>query len=333
MRAKKVFDPSDNNIPKKRGRPVGSLNKTTLEKQLVKLPDGDSRPESRSSLNGREQGGVCSVCHNNKKNSNERLVSCRECSNKAHVNCLNGDDMMLKMYPDNTWQCPHCKTCCVCFETSDAGDLVVCSVCADAYHRGCHEPQNIDITQSGNKWLCINCQMPAQLQVAEIHPNVTSSDVFTHRGSEPDLQDKDPSSSDSSISEDSNRNSPSPSPTPPTLSPQPSAMSMAHSPPDIKGNLSDSQSYKDLDVDELIDPSIPDAKDWTAEEVYNYFSQYFPDEAIVFKEQEIDGSSLLLMKRMDVISSLKLKLGTALKIYRHVVKLQFRRDDPKLYWL
>lgn len=52
-----------------------------------------------------------------------------------------------------------------------------------------------------------------------------------------------------------------------------------------------------------------------------------------FTFQEIDGRSLLLMKRADVINGLKLKLGPALKIYRQVVKLQLRRDDPKLYWL
>lgn len=49
--------------------------------------------------------------------------------------------------------------------------------------------------------------------------------------------------------------------------------------------------------------------------------------------QEIDGHSLLLMKRIDVLTSLNLKLGPALKIYRHVVKLQVRKDDQKLYWL
>lgn len=85
QRAKKVFDPSDNNIPKKRGRPAGSLNKSTLEKQLSsKLSDSDSRPESRSSNPGRDHGGVCSVCHiQNKKGPNDRMVSCRECSNKG----------------------------------------------------------------------------------------------------------------------------------------------------------------------------------------------------------------------------------------------------------
>lgn len=139
QRAKKVFDPSDNHVPKKRGRPLGSLNKSTIEKQLAKMAAEENRPDSRTSTGSREQGGVCSVCHiQNKRGPNDRMVSCRECSNKgknityfielfykflflAHLSCLNGDDnMMLKMYPDNTWQCPHCKTCVVCFETSNA---------------------------------------------------------------------------------------------------------------------------------------------------------------------------------------------------------------------
>lgn len=84
QRAKKVFDPSDNNIPKKRGRPIGSLNRSTIEKQLARISDTDSRPDSRSSLNGRDQGGVCSVCHlQNKKGPNDRMIACRECSNKG----------------------------------------------------------------------------------------------------------------------------------------------------------------------------------------------------------------------------------------------------------
>lgn len=94
QRAKKVFDPSDNNLPKKRGRPAGSLNKSTIEKHLAKYSDNElSRPESRSSNSSKEQGGVCSVCHlQNKKGPNDKMVSCRECSNKGneknHLNCI-----------------------------------------------------------------------------------------------------------------------------------------------------------------------------------------------------------------------------------------------------
>ncbi|XP_044260731.1 uncharacterized protein LOC123008783 [Tribolium madens] len=327
-RAKKVFDPSDTHVPKKRGRPAGSLNKSTIEKQLAKLSD-ESRPESRTSNSGREQGGVCSVCHlQNKRGPNDRMVACRECSNKAHYSCLNGDDMMLRMYPDNTWQCPHCKTCVICFETSDAGNLTVCAVCADAYHAGCHQPRIHEKFKPPAKWLCINCEMPEELKINEIQSNISSS--FTSKlinGN--DINDNNSSSPSISGNTTPNYQSPPLSPTPPQLSPQNEVQQNGD------GGVSDSQSnqsIKDSD-DDNIDPSIPDATNWTIEEVYQYFAQYFPEEAKIFKEQEIDGRSLLLLKRMDVLTNLKLKLGPALKIYKHVVKLQVRRDDPKFYWL
>ncbi|EFA10101.2 hypothetical protein TcasGA2_TC012280 [Tribolium castaneum] len=328
-RAKKVFDPSDTHVPKKRGRPAGSLNKSTIEKQLAKLSD-ESRPESRTSNSGREQGGVCSVCHvQNKMGPNDRMVACRECSNKAHYSCLNGDDMMLRMYPDNTWQCPHCKTCVICFETSDAGYLTVCAVCADAYHAGCHQPRiHEKFIKPPAKWLCINCEMPEELKINEIQSNISSS--FTSKLTNGnDTNDNNSSSPSISGNTTPNYQSPPLSPTPPQLSPQNEA------PQNGDGGVSDSQSnqsVKDSD-DDNIDPSIPDATNWTIEEVYQYFAQYFPEEAKIFKEQEIDGRSLLLLKRMDVLTNLKLKLGPALKIYKHVVKLQVRRDDPKFYWL
>lgn len=332
-RAKKVFDPSDNNLPKKRGRPLGS-GKNQTEKynnssMSSRHSDGgyDSRPESRSSLNGRGevQGGVCSVCRiQNKKGPNEKMISCRECSNKAHLSCLNGDDMMLKTYPDNTWQCPHCKTCSVCYETSSAGTLYVCAICADAYHVSCHDPKIMEKSKTGTKWLCHNCQMPEQLTVDNIqlgynmeaskmnHETVASPDVS--RGTTP-----------------TNFQSAPVSPTPPTLSPQTTQNGRRHTLTD-SDSKSETHSIKEEELEENIDPSIPDATNWSPEDVYEYFYQYFPDEAIVFKEQEIDGHSLLLMRRMDVLKGLTLKLGPALKIYRHVLKLQYRRDDHKLYW-
>lgn len=125
------------------------------------------------------------------------------------------------------------------------------------------------------------------------------------------------------------------SPTPPSLSPPPH-MEKEGSPAfsDIKCNLSDSQSIKDEDPDDNVDPTIPDATNWTYIKVYNYFRQYFcEDDAKIFKEQEIDGRSLLLLRRGDIVHSFKLRLGTALKIFKHVIKLQYRRDDPRLYWL
>ncbi|KAM9391430.1 sterile alpha motif domain containing 1a isoform 2-T2 [Pholidichthys leucotaenia] len=63
---------------------------------------------------------------------------------------------------------------------------------------------------------------------------------------------------------------------------------------------------------------------WTVADVASYFSAAgFPEQAIAFRAQEIDGKSLLLMQRSDVLTGLSIRLGPALKIYeRHVKVLQ-----------
>ncbi|XP_039979714.1 sterile alpha motif domain containing 1a [Xiphias gladius] len=63
---------------------------------------------------------------------------------------------------------------------------------------------------------------------------------------------------------------------------------------------------------------------WTVADVASYFSSAgFPEQAVAFRTQEIDGKSLLLMQRSDVLTGLSIRLGPALKIYeRHVKVLQ-----------
>ncbi|XP_077427036.1 sterile alpha motif domain-containing protein 1 [Vanacampus margaritifer] len=64
--------------------------------------------------------------------------------------------------------------------------------------------------------------------------------------------------------------------------------------------------------------------DWTVSDVVTYFTiAGFPEQAAAFETQEIDGKSLLLMQRNDVLTGLSIRLGPALKIYeRHVKVLQ-----------
>ncbi|MEQ2294416.1 hypothetical protein AMECASPLE_003653 [Ameca splendens] len=64
--------------------------------------------------------------------------------------------------------------------------------------------------------------------------------------------------------------------------------------------------------------------DWTVTDVVRYFTTVgFPEQAAAFRAQEIDGKSLLLMQRNDVLTGLSIKLGPALKIYeRHIKVLQ-----------
>uniref|UniRef100_U3J9Q9 Sterile alpha motif domain containing 13 n=1 Tax=Anas platyrhynchos platyrhynchos TaxID=8840 RepID=U3J9Q9_ANAPP len=64
-----------------------------------------------------------------------------------------------------------------------------------------------------------------------------------------------------------------------------------------------------------------DPADWAVIDVVNYFrTAGFEEQASAFQEQEIDGKSLLLMTRNDVLTGLSLKLGPALKIYEYHVK-------------
>ncbi|KAL0966261.1 hypothetical protein UPYG_G00293090 [Umbra pygmaea] len=66
---------------------------------------------------------------------------------------------------------------------------------------------------------------------------------------------------------------------------------------------------------------LPDPADWAVTDVVNYFKAAgFEEQANAFGNQEIDGKSLLLMTRNDVLTGLSIKLGPALKIYEYHVK-------------
>jgi hypothetical protein len=57
--------------------------------------------------------------------------------------------------------------------------------------------------------------------------------------------------------------------------------------------------------------------------VEKYFNDKgLPEAGALFREQEVDGLSLLLMKRSDVIFGLRLRLGPALKVYKLILQLQ-----------
>ncbi|XP_018374923.1 PREDICTED: uncharacterized protein LOC108768814 [Trachymyrmex cornetzi] len=279
-RARKVFDPSDNNLVKrKRGRP-GHKNSLMQDQDPTKatVKDGPFRQ--------------CSLCAKEKQ---EALVACRDCTVRAHPSCIYSPEEMIQKANSN-WQCERCKTCTVCCETSDAGPLVTCYSCDDAYHYFCH-PSRVTI-KSNTKWYCNECMQKQQSKMKIDDSQNTHSINGTSRPDSP---------SSTTI-------------LPPVLSPQVSPM---------RGS---SDQMEEDGPKGPIDLNIPDARNWTSEQVYQYFARLFPKDAEVFRQQEIDGHALLMMSRKDVVCGLNLLLGPALKIYRHVLKLQFRRDDPELYW-
>ncbi|XP_063611884.1 sterile alpha motif domain-containing protein 1-like [Penaeus indicus] len=81
----------------------------------------------------------------------------------------------------------------------------------------------------------------------------------------------------------------------------------------------------------IYDPEIPNVTHWTVDQIIEYFDEKgFKSFSDVFREQDIDGTALLMLTRSDVLMGLNLKLGPALKIYRQIRILQTRLTNPPL---
>ncbi|XP_014479631.1 PREDICTED: polycomb protein Scm-like isoform X2 [Dinoponera quadriceps] len=197
-----------------------------------------------------------------------------------------------------------CRQCSLCAKEKQEA-LVACRDCTVRAHPSCiYSPEEM-LQKANSNWQCERCKSCTVCcetsDAKQYKANIVSQNANSINTSRP--------------------NTPSNTPVlPPVLSPQVSP---------ARG----SDHMEDDAPRDKIDPNIPDASDWSSEQVYQYFARLFPKEAEVFRHQEIDGHSLLLLRRSDVLTGLDLLLGPALKIYRHVLKLQVRRDDPKLYWL
>jgi len=85
QRSKKVFfDPSDIHIPtRKRGRPVGATSKSK---------DKDVSKSSSIATKVDADRGSCYVCMNqdqDRRGQFEKLISCKDCTNKGNRDTLN----------------------------------------------------------------------------------------------------------------------------------------------------------------------------------------------------------------------------------------------------
>lgn len=62
---------------------------------------------------------------------------------------------------------------------------------------------------------------------------------------------------------------------------------------------------------------------WSTQDVGDYLRHMgFDQEAESFQEQDIDGKSLLLLSRNDVLCRFNFKLGPAVKIFAYIYSLQ-----------
>uniref|UniRef100_A0A182MK62 SAM domain-containing protein n=1 Tax=Anopheles culicifacies TaxID=139723 RepID=A0A182MK62_9DIPT len=74
--------------------------------------------------------------------------------------------------------------------------------------------------------------------------------------------------------------------------------------------------------DEEENESTKDIRFWSCDDVCRFFSRHCKAWGDLFHEQEIDGASLLLMRKGDVLTRFGLKLGPAMELYQRIVALQ-----------
>ena len=219
-------------------------------------------------------------------------TKCNGCSATAHQKCVSSS-WNVRWGP---WLCAQCH---VCFECEDPveEDCLCCSVCYIAFHWKCVLPGEEPKTGAEEqRWRCRHCLAQGAQQ-----PKVKEENGADDVEAEVVVKRRTAAGRSSRKGGKGSR----------------------------KGRAS---ALGVGTAARVVDPKVPDASKWSAKEVRDFFAGTFPTEAEVFQEQEIDGVSLLLMRRTDVIQGLGLKLGPALRIYKKIVMLQTRDTDPTLTW-
>ena len=224
------------------------------------------------------------------------------------------EKLIKKIFQSASWQCTNCKTCHICQEANDDDCMLFCDSCDLGYHMACHSPPLLE--KPTGKWECLICTSasthhtpPSSPPPPPVATTATSGGPSLYRGEE-----------------ETSRFLPI---LPPHLHPHTGLLP---------------ENWEDYDVD----PHIPDVSSWEPGQLRDFFRQKgFSDSTteiflqqvtfhfgrsgsnlILLTLQEIDGRSLLLMHRTDVVSSLGLKLGPALKLFSCIKKLQTRRNFP-----
>ncbi|XP_033737494.1 histone acetyltransferase KAT6A-like [Pecten maximus] len=253
----------------------------------------------------------CDYCkqtsRQNRLGQPEDLLVCKDCGARAHPTCMEYSEVLAQRASQYPWQCMDCKTCCLCLDSGDPDSMLFCDACDKGYHMNCHTPQLLD--KPSGKWICSECT----------DQGVAMADIETPCvDTKPEVGHIEHPHNTPGCSTTSGLPTPCDSP--------------VHDPETQDNRLPVFVKLARAAVSRPDASHYPDASRWTIEEVVIFFESIgFKEQADAFREQEIDGQSLLLMKRSDVLTGLSLRLGPALKIYQHVTKLQTAHQKHSIF--
>ncbi|XP_019632541.1 PREDICTED: histone acetyltransferase KAT6B-like [Branchiostoma belcheri] len=270
----------------------------TKRKRIKKThgPDFEQEPLVKSPSDPR-----CDYClltsECNRSGEEEDLLICKDCNAKAHPSCMRYSADLARRSRMSPWQCIDCKTCYICDDSGDAETLLFCDACDKGYHMACHEPA---VTHKPlGKWVCQRCKDDTGMEIDE--DSMDTGETSPHK-SPPQLINGIAERKQTKQTSGDRKSQTVATPTQPESAclPEQSASVM-----------------------EALQKKKPVAAAWAITDVVDFIKEVgFEKEAEAFQEQEIDGPAFLLLKRSDVLTGMSIKLGPALKIYNHVMKVQ-----------
>ncbi|XP_058442664.1 zinc finger protein dpff-1 [Malaya genurostris] len=279
---------------------------------------------------------ICDMCHKiGQLRRGFKLIDCSSCAFRAHSKCLRAHPVYSKFPIQLNFRCFQCIECVVCGKSLRGGNLLFCCDCQNAFHQNCHGPTKLDKSPNG-PWICKRCtcenvdeqlstrsqekqpavilrQEPLEIVDDEAHQEFAGF-------SDNEIRKDSFSLSDGTINESSSQ-----------MKKEEDEILQSNSEDDSHVNTNNYESEKEK-LDARLD-NFENLQNWSCEDVFRYFKHYFPEHAHLFKEQEIDGPSLVLMRKSDVLNGFGIKLGPAINLYQRIVMMQNNDRDFRLTWI
>ncbi|VDD81248.1 unnamed protein product [Mesocestoides corti] len=273
---------------------------------------------------------------------------------KAHPRCLEFWPEVTERARQEVWQCADCKSCSVCKNKEVGGLILICDACDKGFHATCHNPAVPADTDQSLPWICSACQAEGyRVQTSNpsaCSPRPSSGDAGTTavvttavaelgppaEGTTPACQNQPPVSDTAGsqtpgnceVSEESVSTTPAVSAKEPEVGHPPEEASPARSHLEeedyLPPNLGTPQHEFSAPELHLTATRPADVKLWTVDQVAEWLREQgaFDKEAEAFRQQDIDGACLMLLKRMSVLTDVGIKLGPAVKIFDRIKRLQ-----------
>ncbi|KAH8332145.1 hypothetical protein KR074_002008 [Drosophila pseudoananassae] len=342
--------------------PPPSTQMPPLTAQLHPQPSAKMQQPARSqppAAQANRSFDTCQKCTQSepKRGSGHKsnFITCKSCSNKWHFPCLPVVFTNLSL-ARKKFKCENCRYCQVCGLKNK--DLPLCSVCVDAFHPTCHDPplENLGLGEMDPNWKCARCgdnlKKGAMSERPVAAPRKSNAGRKKRVQSEPTKGSKPEKMPKLELKSDE---------------PQEEEPKMEKSKNKESKNEGSNITIVDMEIDDLKndEPKNPPAPNneppkarsstpvpnnsvpvvgpvgefrnnpvstWTVDQVVSFVGRHYPQEANAFRFQDIDGASLLLLTRNDVINGFGLKLGQALRVFQLVMSLQNGNDGVQHAW-